>query len=230
MTQAALRIEKLEKSYQGKPVLQGLSLRVEPGELCVLIGRSGCGKSTLLRCVQGLEAADSGLIEIAGKRVGLVFQDFNLFPHLNLLNNVALAPRLRLGLSHDQAQERARRQLTHLGLNGHELHYPSQISGGQAQRAAIARALALEPEILLYDEPTASLDPDLTQEVLKAMLTLKKEGMTQLVVTHEHAFALKAADQVAYVDEGCVLECGPAKKIFKNPRHPKTKAFVRGRT
>jgi ABC-type polar amino acid transport system ATPase subunit len=242
-----LEIKNLSKSFQARPVLKKISLSIAPGSLSVLIGRSGCGKSTLLRCLNGLEQPESGSIKISGlqldypqgpqghpemprlrQKLGMVFQSFNLFPHLSVEANVMIAPREVSGVSHAEAMARAEKYLSKVGLLSHRHHYPAQLSGGQQQRAAIARALAMQPEILLYDEPTSSLDPHLSKEVLHVMLELKKEGMTQVLVTHEHAFAAKAADKVFFIENGHVLESGTATQVFKAPKHAKTKQFVKG--
>ena len=242
-----LKVEKLSKSFGSRPVLQEISLQVRSGHLSVLIGRSGCGKSTLLRCLNGLESPESGSVHIAGLRldyphakpehplthavrlkVGMVFQSFNLFPHLNLEQNLMAAPMAVKGLSEPEARHLAHGLLEKVGLASHRLNYPIQLSGGQQQRAAIARALAMKPEVLLYDEPTSSLDPHLSKEVLDVMLALKKDGITQVLVTHEHAFAAKAADEAFFIEDGVVVECGSAKRVFKAPRERRTKRFVKG--
>jgi ABC-type polar amino acid transport system ATPase subunit len=242
-----LEVKKLKKSFAGRPVLRALSLSIEPGSLSVLIGRSGCGKSTLLRCLNGLEQPESGSVQISGlkleypqgpqghplmhslrRKLGMVFQSFNLFPHLSVEANIMIAPRQVGGISHAEAKARAEKYLAKVGLLSHRQHYPAQLSGGQQQRAAIARALAMQPEILLYDEPTSSLDPHLSKEVLQVMLELKKEGMTQVLVTHEHAFAARAADRVFFIEDGKVFESGSARQLFKAPKHARTKRFVKG--
>jgi ABC-type polar amino acid transport system ATPase subunit len=222
-----LEAKKIHKSFAGHAVLRGLDLKVRAGSLCVLIGRSGCGKSTLLRCLNGLEIPEQGEIQLHGK-AGMVFQSFQLFPHLNTLENVMSGPRIVKKIPLAETRLLGQKLLHKVGLEGHQNHYPSQLSGGQQQRAAIARALAMNPEIMLYDEPTASLDPHLSGEVLQVMLELKKEGMTQVLVTHEHAFAAKAADQVVFIEDGLVIEAGPAKRLFKNARDPRTRRFLKG--
>jgi polar amino acid transport system ATP-binding protein len=235
-----LNVEKLSKAYGSRSVLQDLSLRVRPGTLSVLIGRSGCGKSTLLRCLNGLEHPDSGSVQLAGNplhyplsqnlrlKIGMVFQSFNLFPHLNVEQNLMAAPMTVKGLPESEARDLSYRLLSKVGLLEQRRHYPSQLSGGQQQRAAIARALAMRPQVLLYDEPTSSLDPHLAKEVLDVMLRLKKDGMTQVLVTHEHSFAARAADEAFFIEEGVVLESGPARKIFKSPKDRRTRRFVAG--
>jgi polar amino acid transport system ATP-binding protein len=221
-----LEVSGLHKSFNGRPVLQGLSLALPAGSLCVLIGRSGCGKSTLLRCIKGLEQPEQGTVRLGGS-AGMVFQNFQLFPHLTALQNVMSGPRVVKKTPVAEARVLAQELLDKVGLQGHHQHYPSQLSGGQQQRAAIARALAMRPEIMLYDEPTASLDPHLSAEVLEVMLELKAEGMTQVLVTHEHGFARRAADQVVFIEEGQVVETGSARKVFSAASDPRTRRFVR---
>lgn len=222
-----LEVSQVHKSFDGHPILRGLSLQVPQASLCVLIGRSGCGKSTLLRCIQGLERPDQGEIRIHGQS-GMVFQSFQLFPHMNALENVMSGPRIVKEMSVEEASGIASHLLAKVGLAAHQKHYPSQLSGGQQQRAAIARALAMRPELMLYDEPTASLDPYLSAEVLEVMLELKKEGMTQVLVTHEHAFAKRAADHVIFIEEGEVVEAGPPRQIFGMAKDSRTRRFVKG--
>lgn len=222
-----LEVRGLYKSFHGRPVLKGLDLVLPAGSLCVLIGRSGCGKSTLLRCIKGLENPDQGTVRLGGQ-AGMVFQNFQLFPHMNALENVMSGPRVVKKSPLTQARQLAAQLLDKVGLQGHHQHFPSQMSGGQQQRAAIARALAMRPEIMLYDEPTASLDPHLSAEVLEVMLELKAEGMTQVLVTHEHGFAQRAADQVVFIEDGQVVEAGPPRRLFKAARDPRTRRFVRG--
>lgn len=236
-----IEIAAVEKSFGRVPVLRGLSLRVGRGQAVVLIGASGSGKSTLLQCINGLEPIDGGSIRVDGvpvhdrrtdlnklrRGIGLVFQQFNTFPHLTALENVALAPRVVLGLSAAEAAARARAQLARVGL-ADKLHVrPSRLSGGQQQRLAIARALAMEPGHMLFDEITSALDPELVGEVLDALRMLRREGMTMLCVTHEMRFAREFADWVAFVDEGRVCEEGPPEQIFGAPRQPRTRQFLR---
>jgi polar amino acid transport system ATP-binding protein len=249
---AVLRVRALHKSYPDHgAVLRGIDLEVRAGELVALIGRSGCGKSTLLRCLNGLEPFDSGAIAIAGvdlvrpacdaldenelaarahavrRRVGMVFQQFNLFPHLSVLENVAKAPIVVRGLARAAALEGARALLDKVGLGALVDRRPTTLSGGQQQRAAIARALAMEPDVMLYDEPTSSLDPELVEEVLDVMRALDGEGMTQLVVTHELRFARDAADVVAFLDAGEIVERGSPAQLFGAPRDERTRQYVR---
>lgn len=244
-----ITVENLSKAYHQQPALRGVSFSVSASELTVVIGPSGCGKSTLLRCLNGLEPFDQGAIRIGEVRVatevglstkalhrqfrqlrgevGLVFQGFNLFPHLTILENVALAPRVVRQISRGEALDRARTLLAKVGL-GDRLHsHPGQLSGGQQQRAAIARALAMAPRVMLYDEPTSALDPSLVGEVLAIMRQLDDEGMTQLVVTHEMKFAREVADRVLVFQEGELIESGDPEAIFRHPQDPRTRAFLR---
>jgi ABC-type polar amino acid transport system ATPase subunit len=221
-----LYARKLHKAFHDRPVLQGLDLEARQGELTVLLGPSGCGKTTLLRCLAGLERPDSGNLSVQG-RVGMVFQGFHLFPHLDVLENLARAPRVVLGLGRAEAEARARGLLEKVGLASHARHHPLQLSGGQQQRAAIARSLAMAPRVMLYDEPTSALDPSLTRRLSNLLQELRAEGLCQIVVTHDLRFARSCADQVAYLEEGRILELSPANSFFKSPRHPKAKKFLR---
>lgn len=206
-----LEVQELKKSFGGRQILDDVDLTVKDGEILCIVGPSGAGKTTLLRCITGLEAADSGKFLIDGRPfdpqgtdrsdsvIGVVFQDFNLFPNLTVLENVTLAPMLVLKKAKAAAQQDAENLLKELGLDGKGDLYPYQLSGGQKQRVAIARALAMKPKILCYDEPTSALDPNLRDEVAKLILGLKKDGMTQLVVTHDMEFAQKVADDILQV-------------------------------
>lgn len=206
-----LEVQELKKSFGGRQILDGVDLTVKDGEILCIVGPSGAGKTTLLRCITGLEAADSGKFLIDGRPfdpqgtdrsdsvIGVVFQDFNLFPNLTVLENVTLAPTLVLKKAKAAARQDAENLLKELGLDGKGDLYPYQLSGGQKQRVAIARALAMKPKILCYDEPTSALDPNLRDEVAKLILGLKKDGMTQLVVTHDMEFAQKVADDILQV-------------------------------
>jgi polar amino acid transport system ATP-binding protein len=250
MEQHLIEIQGLKKTFQGTPVLRGVDLCVDPGRMTVLIGPSGCGKSTLLRCLNGIESFDEGRISIAGillerdrtarasginKRttheirtvVGMVFQSFNLFPHMSTLDNVANPPMIVQGISRKDARRAALELLGKVGLKDKGDMFPAQLSGGQQQRAAIARALAMKPKILLYDEPTSALDPTLVDEVLEVMKELDAEGITQLVVTHEMHFAREAADKVAFMFDGRIVEEGPPEKIFSDPSDERTRVFLR---
>jgi polar amino acid transport system ATP-binding protein len=221
--------------------LKDVTMSVTPGEVVLVIGPSGSGKSTLLRCINRLEELSGGNIWIddicvsdsktdirkVREEAGMVFQSFNLFPHLDALGNVALSPIVVKGLSKSEARERARRLLNRVGLADKEHSYPAQLSGGQQQRVAIARALAMEPHVMLFDEPTSALDPEMIKEVLDVMLALAQEdGMTMLVVSHEMGFARAAASRVVFMDEGEIVEIGPPDKLFTNPNEERTKRFL----
>lgn len=236
-----IRVEGLDKSFSGQPVLREISLEVKEGELVVLIGPSGSGKSTLLRCLNGLESFDQGRVEILGEHLGsnqsqedtlnrlrrkvaMVFQSFNLFSHLTVEQNLMLAPRV-LGL--EVLPSQALSVLEKVGLREHASKEPSQLSGGQQQRAAIARALVMRPSVILYDEPTSALDPSLVHEVHEVMKALKTEGFTQVVVTHEMDFARALADRVHVMDQGQIVESGTASEIFETPKHPTTRGLMK---
>jgi len=245
-----IKIENISKSFGSLKVLKDLSLEIKAGEVVVVIGPSGSGKSTLLRCMNYLEKIDSGKIYIDGEllgfkevngklvkapakdiykireNIGMVFQRFNLFPHMTVLENIIEAPVLVKKISKQEATERALKLLRKVGLEEKANSYPSQLSGGQQQRVAIARALAMEPKIMLFDEPTSALDPELVGEVLAVMKELAKEGMTMVVVTHEMGFAREVADRVLFMDDGRIVEEGPPSQIFTNPQHPRTRGFL----
>ena len=238
---AALELRGLHKSYGALHVLKGVDLRVEPGALVFIIGPSGSGKSTLLRCCNLLEVPDRGAVVVQGsditrpgvdlnavrQRVGMVFQAFNLYPHMTALGNVTLALRKVQKLAREDAEVRARAALARVGLAEKADSLPGQLSGGQQQRVGIARALALEPAILLFDEPTSALDPELVGSVLKVMRELRESGMTMVVVSHEMAFARALADHVVFMDHGEVVEAGPPDELFDQPRHPRLRDFLR---
>ncbi len=228
MSSQPILVHQLSKRFGARPVLQGINLTLPAGRLSVLIGRSGSGKSTLLRCLAGLEKPDSGRFEVQG-RPGLVFQQFHLFPHLTVLENLLLAPRIAQKRRASEVRPEALALLAKVGLGGHADHFPSQLSGGQQQRAAIARALACRPDLLCYDEPTSALDPHLAGEVLKVMAQLRREGLTQVLVTHELDFARKYADLVIFLEDGVVVEQGPPKALFARPKDARTRAFLRGK-
>ncbi|MDP9795061.1 polar amino acid transport system ATP-binding protein [Catenuloplanes nepalensis] len=237
---STIDIRGLHKSFGRLPVLQGIDLTVEPGEVVCVIGPSGSGKSTLLRCVNLLETPTSGTIHVGGvevtdddcdidavrRRIGMVFQQFNLFGHLTVRENVTIAQRRVLKRSKAEADRIATLNLDRVGLAEKASSYPAQLSGGQQQRVAIARALAMDPQLMLFDEPTSALDPELVGEVLAVMRGLAAEGMTMLVVTHEMAFAREVASRVVFMDGGVVVEEGPPAEVFGNPREERTRTFL----
>jgi polar amino acid transport system ATP-binding protein len=235
-----LRIERLSKSFGKVEVLSGIDLALEEHEVVCLIGASGSGKSTLLRCVNLLEPVDEGRIFLAGEeitapdvdvnrtrqRIGIVFQAFNLFPHMSVLDNVTLGPRKALGLSREDARVRALELLRRFGLAERADDYPDRLSGGQQQRVAIVRALAMRPELLLLDEVTSALDPELVAEVLNVIRELAAGGMTMLIATHEMGFARDIANRVCFLDGGRILEEGPPERIFSSPTEARTRRFL----
>jgi ABC-type polar amino acid transport system ATPase subunit len=224
----------ITRSYHRTPVVRDVSLAVGSGESVVVLGPSGAGKSTMLRCLAGLEPVQAGVVRFRGRElsgpaggdIGMVFQQFNLFPHLSAVENVALAPTRVRGVKRDVALAEAAALLAKVGLAHRADHYPFELSGGQQQRVAIARALAMRPALMLFDEPTSALDPEFTREVLEAMRTLAAEGMTIIVVTHEMGFARRSADRVIFMDEGRIVEDGPAHQVFSAPRHERTERFL----
>lgn len=220
-----LEIENLKKSFEDLDVLHDISLGVEEGEVVAIIGPSGSGKSTLLRCCTGLERADSGTIHYEGS-YGLVFQNFNLFPHYSVLKNIMDAPVSVQKQSKKEAEKEARRLLEKMGLGDKADVYPCQLSGGQQQRVAIARALALKPSILFFDEPTSALDPELTGEILKVIRELAEEKMTMVIVTHEMSFARDVADRVIFMDGGYIIEQGDPKEVIEHPKEERTRQFL----
>ncbi|GIH75347.1 amino acid ABC transporter ATP-binding protein [Planobispora longispora] len=236
-----LAVEGLWKSYHGAPVLRGIDLSVEAHEVVCLIGASGSGKSTLLRCVNLLETVDDGTIHLDGveitdvradpddvrKRMGIVFQAFNLFPHMTVLDNITLAPRKVHGVARPEAEERARELLDRFGLADKAGAYPDRLSGGQQQRVAIIRALAVRPRLMLLDEVTSALDPELVTEVLGVIRELKAGGMTMILTTHEMGFCREIADTVCFLDGGVLLERGTPEEIFTDPREPRTREFLK---
>ena len=240
-TDLMLRVSSVWKSFDTTPVLRGIDLDVTPHTVNVLIGASGSGKSTLLRCINGLESVDAGTIlldgdvevsaldaklDIVRRRVGIVFQSFNLFPHMSVLDNVTLAPIKVLGRSRSDAQAAARALLEQFGLAEKAADYPDRLSGGQAQRVAIVRALAMEPELLLFDEITSALDPLLVGEVLDAVRKLKDSGFTIIMATHEINFARQVADRVSFLHNGVVHEQGSPGEVLNAPSDPVTQAFL----
>jgi polar amino acid transport system ATP-binding protein len=238
---SAVVLEGVVKSFGKLEVLSGIDLDVAEHEVVCLIGASGSGKSTLLRCVNLLEPVDAGRILIHGdditapgvdqnrlrRRIGIVFQAFNLFPHMNVLENVTLAPRKALRMGKKDANERGIELLERFGLADKRDEFPDRLSGGQQQRAAIVRALAMEPDIMLLDEVTSALDPELVGEVLGVIRDLASGGMTMLVATHEMGFARETADRVCFLDRGTILEQGPPERIFTEPSEPRTQEFLR---
>jgi polar amino acid transport system ATP-binding protein len=250
MAEAMVKAEGVHKRFGRLEVLKGVSLEVAPGEVMCLLGPSGSGKSTLLRCINHLEKINSGRLsvdgelvgyrqvgdklhelresEVAAKRsqIGMVFQHFNLFPHMTALENVTCAPVRVKGDAREHAEARGRELLGQVGLADKVDAYPSQLSGGQQQRVAIARALAMEPKLMLFDEPTSALDPELVGDVLAAMQQLAREGMTMVVVTHEMGFAREVADTVVFMDGGVVVESGAPAEVLGNPQHERTRAFL----
>jgi len=236
----ALRIEGLHKSFGALEVLRGIDLEVAEHEVVCLIGSSGSGKSTLLRCINLLEPIDSGRIAVEGdeitakgvdvnrirRRIGIVFQAFNLFPHMSVLSNVTLAPRKVLGLDRMEAEARANELLERFGLAPKRNDYPDRLSGGQQQRVAIVRALAMQPDLLLLDEVTSALDPELVAEVLNVIRELAAGGMTMVIATHEMGFARDIANRVCFLDAGQILEEGPPAAMFSAPREERTRQFL----
>ena len=249
MIEPALRVEGVRKSYGSVEVLKGIDMQVKPGEVACLVGPSGSGKSTFLRCINHLEKINSGRLYVHGElvgyqekngrlyeltdrevcrkraEIGMVFQNFNLFQHMSVLENIIEAPTRVLKISKEEAVIHARELLELVGLSGREDSLPKQLSGGQQQRVAITRALAMRPKLMLFDEPTSALDPELVGEVLTAMQDLANSGMTMIVVTHEMGFARKVADTVAFMDAGLIVETGPPDQLLDSPQHERTKSF-----
>lgn len=238
-TDPIIHIENLHKHFGVTPALNGVDIDVYPGEVVVIIGPSGSGKSTLLRCINRLEEYDAGEITVdqiplttaeninaVRTEVGMVFQSFNLFPHLTVMENITIAQKVVRKRSKEEALEIAQNLLEKVGIPEKANDYPGQLSGGQQQRVAIARALAMNPKIMLFDEPTSALDPEMIQEVLDVMLQLTSEGITMVVVSHEMGFARAAADRVVLMDEGLIIEEAPPDVLFNHPEHDRTKAFL----
>ena len=237
---AKLDLIGVEKSFGALRVCKGITMRVDKGQMVCLIGASGSGKSTLLRCINLLEGVDSGQILLDGlditdpeldplpirRRIGMVFQSFNLFPHMTVLENVMLAPRRVHKPQKAELLAQATALFERFGLADRMTHYPDQLSGGQQQRVAIIRALAMKPEIMLFDEVTSALDPELVSEVLDVLRQLKSEGMTMVLATHEMGFAREAADQICFLDQGIIVEAGPPEQIFDAPKQARTRAFL----
>jgi polar amino acid transport system ATP-binding protein len=246
----AIEVRNAHKSYGANHVLNGLDLTIRHGEVAVILGRSGSGKSTLLRAINRLDTLDLGYVKVLGEfvgvrrdgdrlrelsdsvvreqrsHIGFVFQNFNLFQNLTILDNVAEGPIAHRRLSTSEARKRAQALLDRVGIGDKADAYPRQLSGGQQQRAAIARALALEPQVILFDEPTSALDPELVDEVLQVIKDLARTGATLVIVTHEIGFAREVADLVVFIDEGHVVEQGPPSQVIDAPRHPRTREFI----
>ena len=242
---AVLEVKNIQKSFAGTQVLKGVSFSLEKGQVLAIIGSSGSGKTTLLRCLNFLETPDAGEIRVNGSLLtgqnltdaqirqnrlhfGLVFQNFNLFPQYTVLENITMAPSLLKKAPAEQIRSNALALLEKVGLSQKANAYPYQLSGGQQQRVAIARALALNPEVLCFDEPTSALDPELTNEVLRFIRSLKNQDNTMVVVTHEMDFARSVADVVMYMADGVIEEMGTPEEVFGNPRSEKTRSFIRG--
>ena len=235
-----IELRNVGKRFGDLEVLKGVDMAVARGEVVVLCGPSGSGKSTLLRCINGLESVDAGEVRVDGKplarstsklrrldpTVGMVFQSFNLFPHLTILQNLILAPTMVRRMPRDEALACARRLLARVGIEGKADAFPDMLSGGQQQRAAIARALCMEPSVMLFDEPTSALDPEMINEVLDVMRDLARDGMTMVVVTHEMGFAREVADRIVFMDEGRIVEEGAPKAFFANPAQERTRRFI----
>lgn len=233
-------VKDLHKSFGENEILKGIDEHIAKGEVVVVIGPSGSGKSTFLRCLNLLETPTSGTIEFEGKditsksinidkireKMGMVFQQFNLFPHKTVCENICMAPVKVKGVSKEEAKKTAENLLKKVGLLDKIDAYPSSLSGGQKQRIAIARALAMQPDVMLFDEPTSALDPEMVGEVLNVMKDLAKEGMTMVVVTHEMGFAREVGDRILFMDQGKILEEGTPEEVFQNPKNPRTKDFL----
>lgn len=235
---AIIEVQDLHKKFKNLHVLKGITTTIEQGEVVVIIGPSGSGKSTFLRCLSFLELPTSGEIRFAGdlitpdnlqvvrREMGMVFQSFNLFPHMKVIDNITLAPRLARKMEPEEAKSQAYELLTQVGLSEKADVYPNQLSGGQQQRVAIARALAMRPQVMLFDEPTSALDPEMIGEVLDVMKSLAADGMTMVVVTHEMGFAREVSDRVVFMDDGLLVEENMPDQLFSNPQHPRTQSFL----
>lgn len=240
MSSTILKLNQVTKSYGEEVIFSNLSLEIKKGEVIVVLGPSGCGKSTLLRCINGLESIQSGevLLEdevisnqgqkmhLVRQKIGMVFQSYDLFPHLTVLQNIILGPLKAQHREKSEVIEEAERLLTRVGLLDKKNVYPHQLSGGQKQRVAIVRALCMKPEILLFDEVTAALDPEMVREVLDVMLSLAKEGSTMVIVTHEMQFARAIADRIIFLDEGRIMEESGSETFFTNPKTQRAKQFL----
>ena len=239
-SETIIKVENLHKSFGKIKVLKGINTEIKKGEVVVVIGASGSGKSTFLRCLNRLEEPTSGTICFNGQditdkksninfhrqKMGMVFQQFNLFPHMTILKNMTKAPTTLLGVSKNNADKIAIELLEKVGLADRADAYPSQLSGGQKQRVAIVRALAMNPDVMLFDEPTSALDPEMVGEVLEVMKNLAKDGMTMVVVTHEMGFAREVADRVLFIDDGVIMEEAPPEEFFSNPKCDRLKDFL----
>ena len=235
-----IKVEDLKKSFGKLVVLDGIDLDINKGDVLVIVGPSGSGKSTFLRCLNRLEESTGGSIYFDGEditdpkvninkhrqKMGMVFQQFNLFPHLTIMRNLTIGPMKLLGKTKEEAEKKAQELLDRVGLGDRASSYPNQLSGGQKQRIAIVRALAMEPDVMLFDEPTSALDPEMVGEVLEVMQELAKEGMTMVCVTHEMGFAREVASRVIFIDGGKIVEEGPPTEIFNNPKNPRLQDFL----
>jgi polar amino acid transport system ATP-binding protein len=240
MKQELINIDSVVKEFGDNRVLDGLSLSVREGEVVVIVGPSGCGKSTLLRCINGLEPIQGGEIMFRGQKVdgnsrsivgirqkvGMVFQNYELFPHMTILENIVLSPVLVQKRSRKEVEEEAMQLLSRVGLEEKRDSFPRELSGGQKQRVAIVRALCMHPEVLLFDEVTAALDPEMVREVLDVMLTLARQGRTMVIVTHEMSFAKAVADRVVFIDGGSIVEEGSPEEFFEHPGTDRAKRFL----
>lgn len=234
------KVNNLKKSFGDLEVLKGINTEIYEGEVLVVLGPSGGGKSTFIRCLNLLEEPSDGEIIFEGtkindkgtdvnglrQKIGMVFQHFNLFPHVSVLRNLTMAPHKLGKMSAEEANEEAMRLLEKVGLSDKANAYPNQLSGGQKQRVAIARSLAMKPDVILFDEPTSALDPEMVGEVLEIMMELAKAGMTMVVVTHEIGFAREVASRVAFIDNGVIAECAPPDEFFNNPKNERLKEFL----
>lgn len=240
MAETLLKIENLTKEYEGQKILDGIYLEVKKGDVLVVVGPSGCGKSTLLRCINALEPIQGGAIKLQGmdirkgsknittlrQKIGMVFQSYELFPHLTVIDNITLAPVKVQKRDKAEVRKEAMELLARVGLADKAKSYPRQLSGGQKQRVAIVRALCMHPEILLFDEVTAALDPEMVREVLDVMLDLAKQGKTMLIVTHEMQFAKAVADKVIFIDQGKIVEEAAPEEFFEHPKTERAKQFL----
>lgn len=240
MAEKVLEVKNIQKSYDRQPVLKDISFSMKKGEVLVVLGPSGCGKSTMLRCLNGLEPIQNGDVYLNGEnvsenrknlpavrqKIGMVFQSYDLFPHMDILKNITLAPQKVQHRKKEDVENEARDLLKRIGLEDKEHAYPRQLSGGQKQRVAIVRALLMHPEILLFDEVTASLDPEMVQEVLEVMLELAKAGSTMIIVTHEMGFAKAVADCILFMDQGKIIEEGDPEEFFQQPKTKRAQQFL----